>query len=247
MATKLWVWQGRSPRRELWDRVRTLAHQVGEPVVKVLEIPGAFVPGAPAALAKLNALFGADLNISALDSGEVMSPLDGTPGPFESANGTEPVFSEGVALSLSIAHNANGAQQILLERLDLYLIDFDSAPVEAFDAQLEGDAVHGAGLIDPMRFFVELDGRQVKRARRSMRGLGGKPAMVKAESANFLDTDPGSFLTLGPAEAPAMFRITVTASTPGLYRFCLRWFYRVAARELRQHTSLPVSIYKGAE
>jgi len=46
MATKLWVWQGRSPRLELWDHVRTLANQVGEPVAKLLEIPGAIVPGA---------------------------------------------------------------------------------------------------------------------------------------------------------------------------------------------------------
>ena len=247
MASKLWVWQGRSPRRELWDRVRTLAHQVGEPIVKVLEIPGAFVPGAPGALSKLNALFGADLNISALDSGEVMSPLDGLPGPFESVDGTEPVFSEGVALSMTVAHNGNGAQQILLERLDLYLIAFDSTQVEAFDAQLQGDALHGAGLVDPMRFFVELEGRKVGRARHAVRGADGKTTKLKAESANFLDTDPGSFLTLGPAEAPAMFRVTVTASSPGLYRFCLRWFYRVAARELRQQTSLPVSIYKGPE
>src|SRR5580704_16420025 len=244
MATKLWVWEGRSPRRELWDRVRTLANQVGEPIVTVLEIPGAFVPGAPTALAKVNALFGADLNISPIDSGEVMSSLDGTPGPFESADGTEPVFGEGVALYLSVAHNSKGAQPILLERLDLHLLGFDPAPVAAFEAQPEGNALHGAGLIDPMRFFVELDGRQVKRARRSVRGPDGKTVIVKAESANILDTDPGSFLTLGPAEAPAMFRITVTASSPGLYRFCLRWFYRVAARELRQHTSMPVSIYK---
>jgi hypothetical protein len=247
MATKLWVWQGRSPRRELWDCVRTLANQVGEPIVKVLEIPGAFVPGAPAALSKVNALFGADLNISTLDSGEVMSSLDGSPGPFESADGTEPVFGEGVALSLSVAHNGKGVQQILLERLDLHLIDFDPAPVAAFEVQLEGNALHGAGQIDPMRFFVELDGREVKRARRSMRGPDGKTTMVKAESANILDTDPGSFLTLAPAEGHTMIRITVTANAPGLYRFCLRWFYRVAARELRQHTSLPVSIYKGAE
>ena len=247
MTAKLWVWQGRSPRRELWDRVRTLAHQVGEPVIKVLEIPGAFVPGAPAALTKLNALFGADLNISALDSAEVMWPLDGAPGPFESADGTEPVFSEGVGLSLTVSHNGKSSQQILLERLDLHLIAFEPAPVQEFEAELEGGAMHGAGLIDPMRFFVELDGREVKRARRSTRGQDGKSAMLKAESANFFDTDPGSFLTIGPNETPAMFRITVTATSPGLYRFCLRWFYRVAARELRQHTSLPVAIYKGAE
>ena len=247
MATRIWVWQGRSPRRELWDRVRTLAHQFGEPVIKTLEIPGAFVPGAPAALTKLNALLGADLNISALDSGEVMSPLDGAAGPFESADGTEPVFSDGVTLSLTVAHNGKGNQPILLERADLHLLAFEPGRVDAFEAQPEGADLHGAGLIDPMRFFVELAGTEVKRARRSVLGPDGKRTMLKAESANMLDTDPGSFLSIAPSDPAAMFRITVTANTPGLYRFCLRWFYRVAARELRQHTSLPVSIYKAAE
>jgi hypothetical protein len=246
MTAKLWVWQGRSPRREIWDRVRVLAHQVGEPVIKVLEIPGAFVPGAPAALTKLNALFGADLNVSALDSAEVMSALDGAAGPFESADGSEPVFSEGVALFVTAAHNGKSSEHILLERLDLHLIAFDPTPVEAFEAALEGGELHGAGLVEPMRFFVELDGREVTRARRAIRGADGKREMVKADSANFLDTDPGSFVALGPNEAPAKFRITATALSPGLYRFCLRWFYRVAARELRQHTSLPITIYKGA-
>jgi hypothetical protein len=59
--------------------------------------------------------------------------------------------------------------------------------------------------------------------------------------------DPAAFLALAPTDPPTMFRFTVTANTCGVYRLCLRWFYRVAARELRQHTSLPVSIYKGAE
>jgi hypothetical protein len=247
MAAKLWVWQGRSPRRELWDRVRTLANQYSDPVIKLLEIPGAFVPGAPVALTKVNALFGADLNITALDSSEVMAPLDGAPGPFESIDGTEPVFKEGVQLFLSVSHNGKGNQQILLERLDLHLIAFEPAPISSFEGALEAGAVHGAGQLDPMRFFVELDGTEVKRARRSIRSADGKTGVLKAETANFLDTDPGSFLTLAPNEGHAMFRITVTAMSPGLYRFCLRWFYRVAARELRQHTSLPVAIYKGVQ
>jgi hypothetical protein len=169
MTTKLWVWQSRSPRRDLWDRVRTLANQVSEPVIKLLEIPGAFVPGASDALSKVQGLFGSDLNIAPLDSGEVLSPLDGTPGPFESVDGSEPVFSEGLALTLTVAHNGKADQQILLERLDLHLIAFEPARVPAFEAQLDGVELHGAGLIDPMRFFVELNRREVQRARRSIR------------------------------------------------------------------------------
>jgi hypothetical protein len=236
-----WRWSGQ--RVDRWERVRTLAHQAGEPVIKLLEIPGAFVPGAPVALQKLRALLGADLNISALDSEEVLQPLDGAPGPFCSSDGSEPVFIEGLRMSVTVAHNGKGPELVLLERLDLHEIEFTPGSQPAFDAAIAGSAVHGAGLVDPMRFFVELEGPKVHRARRMLRGADGKSTPLRAESANFLDTDPGSFVSLGPNEPPAMFRITATALSQGLYRFCLRWFYRVGARELRQHTSLPVSIY----
>jgi hypothetical protein len=242
----LWVWKDRASRREKWDRVRTLAHQFSEPVVRLLEVPGAFIPGAPAALEKLGALFGADLNISPLDSEEVLMPLDGAPGPFASADGSEPVFIEGVLMAVSVAHDANGAEPILLERVDLQVIDFTPGPAQTYEEQIAGAALFGAGFVQPLRFFVELDGKTVGRARRSVRGTDGKSNMVVADSPNFLDADPAAFLTLSPSEQ-AMFRFTVTANTCGLYRVCLRWFYRVAARELRQHTSLSVSIYKGNE
>ena len=242
-----WVWKDRGPRRETWDRVRTLAHQFGEPVVRLLEIPGAFVPGAPAALEKLGALFGAELSISALDSEEVLMPLDGAPGPFESTDGSEPVFIDGVRVAVTVAHNAKGDETILLERLDLQVIEFTPGPNPAYAEQIAGAELFGAGFIEPLRFFIELDGKNVGRARRSMRNVDGKSTIVVADSPNFLDTDPAAFLALAPTDPQAMFRFTVTANTSGVYRFCLRWFYRVAARELRQHTSLPVSIYTGAE
>lgn len=240
----LWTWKDRGPRREAWDRVRTLAHQFGEPVVRLLEIPGAFVPGAPAALEKLGALFGADLNISALDSEEVLMPLDGAPGPFVSV--AEPVFIEGVVMTVSVAHNAKGNETILLERLDLQVIEFTPGTNPAYEEQIAGSELFGAGFIEPLRFFIELDGKKVGRARRSVRGTDGKSTIVVADSPNFLDADPAAFLTVSPGD-PAIFRFTVTANATGTYRVCLRWFYRVAARELRQHTSLPISIYRGTE
>src|SRR5688500_503871 len=138
-----WVWKDRGPRREAWDRVRTLAHQFGEPVVRLLEIPGAFVPGAPAALEKLGALFGADLNISSLDSEEVLMLLDGAPGPFVSADGSEPVFIDGVSMAVTVAHNAKGDETILLERLDLQVIDFTPGPNPAYDEQIAGAELFG--------------------------------------------------------------------------------------------------------
>lgn len=242
-----WVWKDRGPRREAWDRVRTLAHQFGEPVVRLLEIPGAFVPGAPAALGKLGALFGAELNISTLDSEEVLTPLDGAPGPFVSVDGSDPVFIDGVRMAVTVAHNTKGDETILLERVDLQVIDFAPGTNPAYEEQIAGAELFGAGFIEPLRFFVELDGKKVGRARRSVRGADGKPSIVVADSPNFLDAEPAAFLAVAPRDPQAMFRFTVTANTPGLYRVCLRWFYRVAARELRQHTSLPVSIYKGTE
>jgi len=244
MSATPWIWNPRSPRQALWERVRTIATEVGEPIVKLLEVPGAFVPGAPAALKSVRALFGADLEISALDSAEVLMALDGAPGPFASADGSEPVFIEGVRLALTVAHNGQGEQQILLERLDLHLMVFSPGPRREYEVGLDADAVHGAGLVDPLRFFVELEGERVGRARRMLRDAEGRSRPLLAESANFLDTDPASLLAIGPRDAPQPLRITVSANAGGLYRFCLRAFYRVGARELRQHTSLPVAIYK---
>lgn len=242
MSPTPWTWK---PRTGLWDRVRTIAGNVGEPVIKLLEVPGAFVPGASAALKNARALIGADLKISELDAAEVMTPLDGAPGPFASADGSEPVFIEGVRLAVTLAHDGRSEAQILLERLDLHLIDYRAERHPEYDAGIDAAALFGAGLVEPMRFFVELDGPKVGRARRMVREPDGRHRPLVAESPNFLDTDPAALLALGLREAPQPLRVTVTAQRPGFYRFCLRWFYRVGAAELRQHTSLPVSIYQG--
>jgi hypothetical protein len=242
MSPTPWTW---NPRKGLWDRVRTIATDIGEPVIKLLEVPGAFVPGASAALKSARSLIGADLQISALDSAEVLTPLDGAPGPFTSADGSEPVFIEGVRLAVTLAHDGRGDGQILLERLDLHLIEYTPGRRPEFDQAIDAEALFGAGLVEPMRFFVELDGPKVGRARRMLREPDGRSRPLVAESPNFLDTDPAALLALSPKDAPQPFRVTVTAQRPGLYRFCLRWFYRVGANELRQHTSLPLSIYQG--
>lgn len=242
MSPTPWTW---NPRKGLWDRVRTIATDIGEPVIKLLEVPGAFVPGASAALKSARSLIGADLQISALDSAEVLTPMDGAPGPFASTDGSEPVFIEGVRLAVTLAHDGRGDAQLLLERLDLHLLEYTPGRRPEFDAAIDAEALFGAGLVEPMRFFVELDGPKVGRARRMLREPDGRSRPLVAESPNFLDTDPAALLALSPKDAPQPFRVTVTAQRPGLYRFCLRWFYRVGANELRQHTSLPLSIYQG--
>jgi hypothetical protein len=243
MAT-LWSWPARD-RRTFWDRVRTIGRDVGEPVVRVLEIPGAFVPGASQALEKVGALFGADLTISELDSPEVLEPLDGAPGPFASEDQSSPVFIDGLKASVTVAHNGKGTEGILLERLDLRLLEYRPEPIPALETERDAAEVFGAGFIEPLRFFVEVGKAGPGRARRAVRNADGRTEMVTAQGPNALDTEPPSFLAIGAGEPPAMFRFAITAHDAGLYSVCLRWFYRVAARELRQHTSLPVLIYKG--
>jgi|SRR5436853_5667367 hypothetical protein len=239
-----WTWPTRD-RRNFWERVRTVAQNYTEPVVRVLEIPGAFVPGVSKALDKVGALFGSDLNISELDSGEVLQALDGAPGPFASDDGTSPVFIDGVATSMTASHNAKGEETILLERIDLQVVDRRPAPVAGLDAQRDASKIFGAGFMEPLRFFVDVGASGPGRARRAIRGADGKREMIVAESPNFLDTDPASFLTFGPKDQPAIVKVTMTAREPGLYTVCLRWFYRISGRELRQHTSLPILIYRG--
>ena len=243
MTATRWNWPSRD-RQRFWERMRVLATDVGEPIVHWLEVPGAFVPGAGAALAKVRTLFGSDLNISELDSAEVLQPLDGRPAPFSSEDGSSPVFIDGVKASLTIAHNGLGDAPILLERVDLQVLARRPEVVDAYEVAPDASKIFGAGFVEPMRFFVELGTEGPGRARRTMPATNGQPGhLLVAESDNFLDTNPASFLTLGPKEPPAMLRLTISALDPGLYSVCLRLFYRVAAQELRQQTSLPVLIY----
>jgi hypothetical protein len=240
--TTTWNWPKRD-RRNFWNRVRTVAQDCAEPVVHVLEVPGAFVPGASKALEKIGELFGGDLNIPELDSGEVIEPLDGQPGPYTSEDGTCPVFIGGLRAAFSISHNGKGHEPIVLERLDLKVLERKLAPIAAYEVRPDVERVFGAGSIEPLRFFVEIDENGPRPARRSMRDANGNSIMIVADSPNVLDTDPSSILSFSPSEA-SMFRLTMTVRDPGLYTICLRWFYRIG-RELRQHTSMPILIYRG--
>src|SRR5205085_6497509 len=179
MATA-WSWPTRD-RRNFWERVRTVAQDYAEPVVHLLEVPGAFVPGASKALEKIGALFGSDLNISELDSGEVLQPLDGAPGPYTSEDGTSPVFVDGVRAQIVVSHNAKGQETILLERIDVQVLSHTPAPVAAFEAQRDATQVFGAGFVEPMRFLVDVGLTGPGRARRSVRGADGKSQMLVAE------------------------------------------------------------------
>jgi len=246
---KPWQWEQRaSSRAPLWRKVRTLALDYAEPITRLAQISGAFVPvpGLDKALDKvggLTALFGADLNISGLDGPNAFKPLDGVPPPVAAKAGDGPVFFDGVETTLSVAHNARGKEQILLERIDLCVIAFAGGKDPYFSYGRDGEAIIGAGFIEPMRFYVELEAAGPRPARRQVRGADGKEAMLIAAGGNFLNTDPSGFYAFAPNDAPVVVKVLLTVLDPGYYETCLRFFYRVAARELRQHTTDPIRLY----
>jgi len=247
MAAETWLWEERGrTAAPFWRNARTLAVDVAEPLIRLAQIPGAFVPGLDRALDKasgLTALFGADLNISPLDGPAAFAPLDGVPPPVVSKDGEGPVFFDGVETTITVAHNGRGTEQILLERIDLCVIAHAPGADSYFAYSLEGEGIIGAGFIEPLRFYVEVGANGARPARRQMTRPEGGKAMLVARGPNFLDTEPPGFYAIGPGELPVMLKLTVTALDTGYYETCFRFFYRVAARELRQYTSDPIRLY----
>lgn len=240
-----WHWQPRD-RSNFWEKASTVAKEYGEPIVRLLQVPGSFVPGLSKALEKADALFGSDLNISDLDSAEVVQALNAVAGPFESLDASSPVFVDGVMAAVTVSHNGKGQEIILLERVDLCLIEYSAGRIRHYEVESEGEEIFGAGMVDPFRYFIEVDKDGFASARRTIKAQDGKTEMLIAQSPNILDTDPAAFLSFGPKDPPAMFRFTITAKDTGLYLLCLRWFYRISGKELRQYTSLPIMIYRRA-
>ena len=246
MQAEPWRWDSGAGEAPLWQKVLTLAHDYGEPIIRLAQIPGSFVPGVDKALdrlAALTALYSADLNISALDGPHAFKALDGAPPPVTAKSGDGPVFFDGVEARVTVSHNAKGKESILLERIDLTTIAFVPGHDSYFDYRLEGEAIIGAGQVEPMRFFVELDARGPRPARRQVRAPDGTKTMLIAQGPNFLDTDPESYWSFSASEPPLPLRFTLTPLDAGYYEACFRFFYRVAARELRQHTTAPIRLY----
>jgi hypothetical protein len=244
MQAKAWQWgQDDFTNPMLWRKVRTLAVDYVEPVIRLAKIPLAFAPGGLDKVADkltgLTALFAADLNISALDGPEALKAIDGVPPPVTNEKGDGPVFFDGVEARLTVAHNGRGSEQILLERIDLHVITFVAGPDAYFSSSRDGEAIIGAGLMEPLRFYVEFGAEGVQPARRR---VGGNKEPLIAQSANFLNTEPASFYAFSPNELAKM-HFMLTALDAGYYETCLRFFYRVAARELRQYTSEPIRLY----
>jgi hypothetical protein len=248
IQAKPWQWQKRAPRPSAWRKVRTLALDYGEPITRLAQIAGAFVPvpGLDRALDKageLSARFGADLNIAALDGPDALRAIDGVPPPVAAKTGDGPVFFDGVEATFSLAHNGHGKEQILLERIDLCPIGFVGGRDPYFAYDRDGEAIIGAGFIEPMRFHVELSARGPRPARRQLRGADGTETLLVAAGDNFLNTEPAGFYAFAADDKPVVVKVMLTALDAGYYETCLRFFYRVAARELRQHTTDPIRLY----
>jgi hypothetical protein len=247
MQAKTWQWGDRGATRPpFWRKALTLAIDYGEPIVRLAQIPGSFVPGLDKALDKiagLTALYGADLNIAPLDGPDALKPIDGVAPPATAKGGDGPVFFDGVEITTTAAHNKRGKETIVLERIDLCVIEFVPGKDEYFAYGREGEAIIGAGFLEPMRFFVELEAKGPRPARRQLKMPDGKKRMLVARGANFLDTDEDSYYSISPNDPPQVIKITVNALDAGYYDTCLRFFYRVDARELRQYTSDHVRLY----
>lgn len=247
MRAKEWKQDERTePPSEPWRTVRTLALNVAAPIIQLAKIPGAFIPGVDKALDSAGgfaAMFAADLSISPLDGLVSNKPFDGVPHPVTTKTGDGPVFFDGVETTVTVSHNGKGSEKIILERIDLQIVDFVAGSDPYYSYQRDGEAVLGAGFIEPMRIYVEIDASGPLRARRQIEPDGGKKQMIIAQSDNFLDTDPAGFYLFAPDEAPILIKTTLTALSAGYYKACLRFFYRVAGCELRQYTSDPIHLY----
>lgn len=243
------VWQqdqSTEPPPWPWRTVRTLAVDIADPIIRLAKIPGAFIPGVNKALdsaSDFTAMFAADLNISPLDGLVTSKPFDGVPPPVTTKTGDGPVFFDGVETTITVSHNGKGKEQILLERIDLHVSEYFPGPNPYYSYKRDGEAVIGAGFIEPMRMYVEVGAKGAHRARRQIVRDNGKKDMIVAQSDNFLDTDPAGFYLFATNDAPIIIKTTLTALDAGYYKTCLRFFYRVAGRELRQYTSDPVHLY----
>lgn len=244
MKANNWSWEDhkKSPS-PIWEKARTLSHHFGEPIISFLEIPGAFIPGVGEALGKLKALFGADLNISSISNPFSLKPIDGAPGPFMSKSGDSPVFLEGFDASFTIAHNGKGKETISLEYIDIYLINFTLGEDDFYAYQLKGEEIIGAGLVEPMRFFAEVSASGANAPRRSIKTNEGKSELLTAKSPNFFNTEPEVYYSFTVDEAALIIKTKVLALEQGFYELCFRFFYRIAAKELRQYTSSKILLY----
>lgn len=247
MKATIWNWPSKRKvtSSPFWEKVRTLSNDFGEPIISVLEIPGSFIPGVGAALGALKALYRAGLNLSSIDNAHSIKPMVGAPGPFTSKEGDAAVFLDGFDVSFTISHNGKGKEGISLEYIDVCLLSYTPGEDKYYQYQLAGEEIIGAGLVEPLRFFVSLDSDGVNAPRRSIVNKEGRTELLTATGPNFFNTEPSVYYTFTAAEPPLIIKTNVMALEQGFYELCFRFFYRVAGKELCQYTSSKILLYCG--
>jgi hypothetical protein len=197
------------------------------------ELPAAR-PGAPPEAS------GSDLNISSLGAPRRLSPLAGH--PILSPPGyASPVYTGGVQVSFTLAHNGSGGHSINLYALVLEVLRHHPGPVPELAYAIEGEEVLGAGVARPHAFQATLAGKRVEPARWVVDAARG--IVQRARSENLLDTPEPLVLTF-PAGAPDIEEIqgTVLALQPGLYELRFAFHYSVAGVD-RERFSEPFLVY----
>jgi hypothetical protein len=183
---------------------------------------------------------GSDLNVSSLRAPRRLSPLAGHP-VLSPPGYASPVYTGGVQVSFTLAHNGAGGHSINLHALVLELLRYQSGAVAELAYAIEGEEVLGAGLARPHVFQVTLAGKRVEPARWVVDAARG--VVQRARSENLLDTPEPLVLTF-PAGAPDIEEIqgTVLALQPGLYELRFAFHYSVAGVD-RERFSEPFLVY----
>lgn len=180
-----------------------------------------------------------DLTISKL-SGRRVRPLSGHPVLPHPQNNAQ-IYTGGVQLSFTLAHNGAGRQSINLRGLELELIQFTPGAQPGLDYRIEGAEIHGAGIARPHVFSISLLGGKVGPAVWVRNGYTGHTAI--ARSGNFFDTEDPQLLTF-PASGNDIEELqgTALAQQTGLYEFRFIFDYTVGGID-RQQVSDSLLVY----
>ncbi|HEX5748850.1 MAG TPA: DUF4062 domain-containing protein [Archangium sp.] len=181
-----------------------------------------------------------DLNVSSLDSPRRLTPLDGHP-VLAPPGGPPRLFTGGVHVSFTLAHNGEGKHSINLHAMELEAVRFTSGLRPEYAYELEGTSLIGAGIARPHVFTVMVFGNRVMPARWVIDSKLG--TFREAKSANFFDTDDPRILTF-PADGADIEEIkgTVMACEQGLYELRFVFHYSVAGVD-RQRASEVAHVY----
>jgi Domain of unknown function (DUF4062) len=184
----------------------------------------------------------ADLTISSLLGGWRLRPLDGHPvlavAGFESS-----VYTGGVRLSFTLAHNGQGGRPIHLHAIVPEVLEHLPGEQPGLDYRVQGDALFGAGVRQPRVFSLTLESGRVKHARWMLDAGAGVAA---ARSENLLDTDPPRVLHFTDARDDIEeLQGTITLRSAGLVRLRFAFHYSVAGQDRTKYSD-PVLLYARA-